>query len=58
MITEQFCEVPMTRLCAGRTADLMVAGDQVSRVEAWLSSHGIQHSVMVDNVQTLIGSIT
>ena len=38
----------------GQTADLMVHGDQVDSVVSWLQSNGIGHSVMVDNVQTLV----
>jgi len=38
----------------GKSADLMVQSDQVEQVRTWLSSQGIGHSVMVENVQSLI----
>ena len=38
----------------GQSADLMLAPGTVDSVSAWLRSHGVEHSVMVDNVQTLV----
>jgi len=38
----------------GKSADLMVHGDHLEYVRSWLSSQGIGHNIMVDNVQSLI----
>merc|ERR1712198_573891 len=38
----------------GKSADLMVHGDHLEHVRSWLSSQGIGHNIMVDNVQSLI----
>merc|ERR1712066_940434 len=38
----------------GQSADLMVPGSRLESVTAWLASHHISHSVMVEDVQTLL----
>ena len=38
----------------GRKADLMVRGEQVDSVSKWLKKHNIEHTVMVENVQSLV----
>ena len=37
----------------GKSADILVSEAQMSSVTAWLESHGIGYSTMVDNVQRL-----
>ena len=37
----------------GKSADILVSEAQISSVTAWLESHGIGYSTMVDNVQRL-----
>ena len=38
----------------GQTADLMVPAERLESVRAWLDSHHISHSVMVEDVQRLL----
>ena len=35
----------------GKSADILVSEAQMSSVTAWLKSHGIGYSIMVENVQ-------
>ena len=38
----------------GKSADILVSGDQMESVKSWLESQGIGFSTMVENVQRLI----